>query len=160
MTAYRLVVTGQDEIVVTEEDVKARIGHRFAGGLATIEPYADWLLRDVVGSPPARDDLAHPLAAFLLATHGLGVDLGALFALFGTSAADGPLLGEWTVDVIEPLRVGQAYLVSGEVVGAVRKSGLRAGVFDVVTLAVTIADGDGRPHAIVRPAYVFPRRQR
>jgi len=145
--------------VVTEEDARARIGHLFPGGLATIEPYADWLLRDVVGSPPARDDLAHPLAAFLLATQGLGVDLDDLFALFGTSAADGPLLGEWTVDVIEPLRVGQAYLVSGEVAGAVRKRGSRAGVFDVVTIAVTIADGSGRPHAIVRPAYVFPRSQ-
>lgn len=145
--------------MVTEEDVRARIGHRFAGGLATIEPYADWLLRDVVGSPPAQDDLAHPLAAFLLATRGLGVDLADLFALFGASAADGPLLGEWSVDVIEPLRVGQAYLVSGQVVGAVRKRGSRVGVFDVVTIAVTIADRDGRSHAIVRPAYVFPRRE-
>ncbi len=144
---------------MTEEDVQARIGHRFPGGQATIEPYADWLLRDVVGSPPGEDDLAHPLAAFLLATHGLGVDLGELFALFGASAADGPLLGEWTVEVAEPLRVGQAYLVSGQVVGAVRKRGSRSGVFDVVTIAVTIADGDGRTHAIVHPAYVFPRRQ-
>jgi hypothetical protein len=145
--------------VVTEEEVKARIGHRFAGGTATIEPYADWLLRHLVGSPPARDDIAHPLGAFLLGTDGLGLDLEDLFALFGASAADGPLLGEWAVDVIEPLRVGQAYRVSGEVVGAVRKRGSRAGVFDIVTIAVTVADGDGRPHAVMRPAYVFPRRQ-
>lgn len=144
---------------MTEEEVKARVGYQFAGCPATIEPYADWLLRDVVGSPPAQDGLAHPLAAFLLAKEGLGVDLNELFALFGASAADGPMLGEWAVDVIEPLRVGQAYRVSGKVVGTARKHGSLAGVFDVVTVAVTVADGEGHIHAVIRPAYVFPRRQ-
>lgn len=148
----------QGSDVVSEGELAARVGHRFPGGLARVEPWVDWLMRDVVGSPPAEGGLAHPLAAFLLAKEGLGIGLEDLFALFGASALDGPMLGEWSADILEPLRIGRDYRVSGEVVSAVRKHGARTGVFDLVTVAVTLAGDDGRVHAVVRPAYVFPRR--
>lgn len=143
--------------MLTEQDLRARVGYRFPGGRVTIEPYADWLLRDVVGAPRAVGDLAHPAAAFLLATEGLGVGLEELFALFGASSTEGPMLGEWSVDVVQPLRVGHGYLASGEVTGAVRKRGSRVGIFDLVTVTVTLADDAGHAQAIVRPGYLFPR---
>ena len=118
----------------------------------------DLLVRDVVGAPPpSGDGIAHPTVAFLVAQGGLGVELGELFALFGTSAADGPMLGEWSVEFAEPLRVGAGYGVGGVVEVLRRASGARTGVFDVVTVRIELTGPDGRVHVTVRPSYVFPR---
>jgi len=145
-------------LMITERDLRSHAGERLPGGRVLIEPYADWLLRDVVRAPADPGGLAHPAAAFLLATEGLGIGLEELFARFGASSRDGPMLGEWAVDTLEPLRPGRAYQAAAEVTGAVRKSGSRAGIFDLVSVTVTLAAEDGRPHAVVRPVYVFPRR--
>lgn len=133
------------------------MGHRFPGGRAVVEPYVDLLVRDVVGAPPpSGDGIAHPTVAFLAAQGGLGVELGELFALFGASAADGPMLGEWSVEFAEPLRVGAGYAVTG-VVEARRRTTGRTGVFDLVTVRIELAGDDGRVHVTVRPTFVFPQ---
>ncbi|MBN9099849.1 MULTISPECIES: hypothetical protein [unclassified Pseudonocardia] len=135
---------------------EARVGHRFPGGRAVVEPYVDLLVRDVVGAPPpSGDGIAHPTVAFLAAQGGLGIELGELFALFGISADDGPMLGEWAAEFAEPLRVGAAYAVTG-VVEAQRRTSGRSGVLDLVTVRIELAGADGRVHATVRPTYVFP----
>lgn len=143
--------------MITEQELASHVGERLPGARVLIEPYADWLLRDVVRASASDTGLAHPAAAFLLATEGLGIRLEELFARFGASPQDGPMLGEWAVDMVEPLRPGRAYQATAEVTGAVRKSGHRAGIFDLVSVTVTLATAAGRPQAVVRPAFVFPR---
>jgi hypothetical protein len=143
---------------VREEDLRARVGHRFPGGTVRIEPYVDWLVRDMTGAPPPGDSgVTHPTVAFLAATEGLGVSLEEMFALFGASSDDGPLLGEWAVDVKEPLRAGVVYDVMAEVEDVRRRTG-SSGTFDVATLKIELTGPDWDVHAIVRPSYVFPRR--
>jgi hypothetical protein len=147
--------------MVTEQDLAARVGYRFPGGRYRIEAHVDWLLRDVLGAPQdAGSGLAHPTAAFLAAQGGIGMSIDDVFAVFGASAADGPMLGGWSAEVVEPLRVGADYRVRGSVTGAERKQGRRAGVFDLVTVAIDLLGDDGRVHATVCPTYVFPRRER
>jgi hypothetical protein len=141
-------------------DLAALVGHRFPGGRARVEPSVDRSLREVVVAPPAADDLAHPLAAFLVAQSGIGVGLDEVFALFGSSPADGPMLGEWSVEQIEPLRTGREYQVRATVRGAARKRGASTGVFDLVTVVIDLLGPDRRVHAVVSPTYVFPRRSR
>lgn len=144
--------------MIGEAELQARVGYRFPGGRTRIERYQDQLLRDVVGAPATDGDLAHPLAAFIAALAAYDSGLEKVFVLFGASSADGPMLGEWTLEVCEPLRVGREYSVAGRVVAAVRKHGTRTGVFDLVTVVIELAGDDGRSHAVVRPSYVFPRR--
>jgi hypothetical protein len=144
-----------------EDELVATIGHRFPGGRACIEPYVDWLLRDVVlADRSAGTDTGdlHPTAAFLAAQRGVGMELEEIFALFGAASADGPMLGEWAVDYARPLRAGVGYTVRAVVENAVRRRGARTGVFDVVTLLIELVGDDGAVHAAVRPSYVFPRR--
>lgn len=142
-----------------EEDLRAAVGHRFPGGRTRIEPYVDWLVRDMLGAPTAGDGLLHPTVAFLAATEGMGVGLEEVFAVFGSTSADGPMLGEWAVEFARPLRAGVVYDVTAEVESARRRSG-GSGVFDTATVLIELVGPDGAAHAAVRPTYVFPRRRR
>lgn len=147
--------------LVAQEQVAAVVGHRFPGGRARVEPYVDRLLRDVVGAPPAGPDgLAHPLMVFLAAQGGLGVELDEVFALFHATSADGPMLGEWSVRVHRPLRVGVECATRASVVDVVRKRGARTGAFDIATMLVELLGADGAVDAEVRTSFVFPRRER
>lgn len=141
-----------------EEDLRVHVGHRFPGGSVRIEPYVDWLVRDMTGAPPPDGTgVVHPTVAFLAATEGLGVGLEEVFALFGSSSGDGPLLGEWAVDVKQPLRAGVVYDVMAEVEDVRRRTG-NSGTFDLATVKMELTGPDWDVHAIVRPTYVFPRR--
>jgi hypothetical protein len=141
-----------------EDELAATVGRRLPGGRVRIEPYVDWLWRDAVGSAPTTDGLLHPTAAFLAAQGGIGLELEEIFAMFGSSSADGPMLGEWSVDFTRPLCVDLEYSVRGVVEAATRKRGARTGVFDLATVLVELIGPDGEVHAAVRPTYVFPRR--
>ena len=144
----------------TEDELSALVGFRLPGGRARIEPYLDWLLRDVLGAPQREpgDDSVHPAVAFLLAQGNVGLELEEVFALFGARSQDGPMLGEWSVEFGRPLRTGVDYDVTCRVERVQRKSGARTGVFDLATVEIGLDGPDGARHATVRPTYVFPRR--
>lgn len=147
--------------VVAEEQVRAVVGHRFPGGRARIEPHVDRLLRDVIGGPlPASDGFAHPLMVFLAAQEGIGLGLEEVFALLHTTLADAPLLGEWSVEVEWPLRVGAEYEVRAQVADVVRKHSAHAGTFDVVSLLIEVIGERDRVDAQVRTSFVLPRGDR
>jgi hypothetical protein len=137
------------------DKLHALAGHRFPGGSFVIAPYEDWLLRDAVLAPPAGDDLAHPLWAFVAPQRSMGITVDEVFTLCGSSAAAGPVLGESSIRVHEPLRVATPYAVTGGIVDAARKDG-RSGTFDVVRFTVT-AERDGVPACSLTNAFVFPR---
>lgn len=145
--------------MLNEADLQGLVGYRLPGGVARIQHYEDWLLRDALGAPPpAGDGMAHPTMVFLAAQANIGIELEELFALFGATSADGPMLGEWSVDCAEPLRLLTDYAVSCTVERVVRKEGKRTGVFDLVTVVIELTGPDDRVHATVRPTYVFPRK--
>jgi acyl dehydratase len=146
------------ERVIAEDELARTVGHRMPGGTARVEYYADWLLRDALGAPPPTDGLAHPTHAFLAAQGNVGLSLEEVFAVFGASSTDGPMLGEWEVEFAEPLRLGLDYTVTCVVESARRKTSARTGVFDLVTVRIELAGPDGRVHVTVRPTYVLPRR--
>lgn len=147
--------------MITEDELSALVGHRLPGGRVRIEPYVDWLLRDVVGAPQRApgEDTVHPAVAFLVAQGNVGLELEEVFALFGARSADGPMLGEWSGEFDRPLRVNLDYDVGCRVHSVARKRGARAGVFDLATVEIGLDGPDGERHATVRPTYVFPRRE-
>lgn len=143
----------------TEDELAALVGYEMPGGHALAEPYLDWLVRDAVGAPQrAPGDLAvHPAVAFGMAQGGVGLELEEVFALFGASSADGPMLGEWALRLHRPLRAGVRYAVTARVERTRRSRG-RSGVFDLVTPLIELAPEGGPVEVEVRPTYVFPRR--
>ena len=89
---------------------------------------------------------------------GMGLSVDELFALVGASADDGPMFGEATMELESQLEIGATYTVSGSIVDITRKEGRKAGVFDIVTFRLELADGDGRTAAVSTNSFIFPRR--
>lgn len=143
-----------DEMAVMEV-----VGHRFPGGRFTVTPFEHWLTCDAVGAEPTRDGVAHPMFVYYAALGGMGIDLDELFALVGATVDDGVMFGEATIDMATPMTVGATYDVRGTVTDIVRKSGRRAGVFDVVTFALEVVDESGGVVGTSTNSFVFPRRE-
>jgi hypothetical protein len=106
---------------------------------------------------PARLDAivggdTEPLWAFMVAMSGLGVSIEELFAMFGCTMADGPMLGEWAVEYSGAFEAGRSYRVRAEVLGVEEKTG-RSGRFDLVRARAIIEDA-----AVCQFTYVLPRR--
>jgi hypothetical protein len=135
------------------------VGYRFPGGRFTIAPYEHWLTCDAVLTEPTREGVAHPMYVYYAALGGMGISLDELFALVGATADDGVMFGEAAIEVARPLAVGATYDVRGEVTGAERKSGRRAGVFDIVTFALEVVDEHGGVCGTSTNSFVFPRRE-
>lgn len=142
----------------TPDELAALVGYRMPGGVAVAEPYLDWLVRDALGAPQRApgERAVHPAVAFGLAQGGVGLGLEEVFGLFGSSSADGPMLGEWSLALHRPLCAGVSYAVDARV-EAIRRTRGRSGVLDLVTTRIRLAP-DGGPVGIeVRPTFVFPR---
>ena len=143
---------------VALQELEALVGKPFPGGSYTIEPYRHWLFSDASGAPPTDEGVAHTMEVYYGALAGMGLSVDELFALVGASADDGPMFGEATMEVERPLEVGATYTVTGGIVGVTRKEGRKAGVFDIVTFRLELADADGAVAAVSTNSFIFPRR--
>jgi hypothetical protein len=151
-------------------------GRAFPGGSFLITAQEDTTMRGVVGAPPRAGDVAHPVWMFAGPQRAMGISIDDLFGWCGSSATEGPMLGETQLAMPEPLLIERRYAVTGGIVAATRKQGRRAGVFDIVTFELNVTAGDagagdagapgpggGDPAGGVtgwqcRTSFVFPRR--
>lgn len=140
------------------QELEALVGKPFPGGSYTIEPYRHWLFVDASGAVPGRAGVAHPMEVYYGALAGMGLTVDELFALVGASADDGPMFGEATMELERQLEIGATYSVSGSIVDITRKEGRKAGVFDIVTFRLELADERGSLAAVSTNSFIFPRR--
>ena len=108
-------------------DLERLAGHDFPGGSFTIAGYEDWLMRDVLGAERGDGVHAHPIWAFAAPQGAMGITIDGVFHLCGSSADEGPLLGDTKVELIASLLIDHPYAVSGGIVSAVRKDRSRRG---------------------------------
>jgi hypothetical protein len=145
-------------VPIPVEELEQLVGTSFPGGRYTIEPYRHWLTADAVGDAPTSSGTASPMQIYFGAMAGLGLTLDELFALVGSSAADGPMFGEAEIEQRRPLRIGETYDVRGGITGIVRKEGRRAGIFDILTFRLELVDSEGEVAGVATNSFVFPRR--
>jgi hypothetical protein len=147
--------------LITEEELDALVGTPFPGGTYTVEPYVNWLTCDCVLAPAlAAIGAAHPLLVYMAGQAGIGLSLAELFALCRASSEDGPMLGEWGMQLNRPLEVGAEYAVSGGITDVVRKTGKKTGVFDVIRFGIELRStiGSAEPDALLHSSFIYPRR--
>ena len=144
--------------MITVEALEGVVGTRFPGGRVTLESYEHWLACDAVEASALPRGGAHPMFGYYLALRGMGISLDDLFALVGATADSGVMFGEARLELIRPLSVGAEYEVSGEIESVERKEGRRAGVFDLVTFRLDVAD-DAGPVVVSTNTFVFPRAE-
>ena len=147
--------------MITEEELEALVGTPFPGGTYTVEPYTNWLTCDCVLAPElAASGAAHPLLVYMAAQAGIGLSLAELFTLCSATSEDGPMLGEWGMEVNRPIQVDAEYTVVGGIADVVRKTGNKTGVFDVVRFELELRStvDSAEPDAIVHSSFIYPRR--
>ena len=92
------------------QDVSSLVGYRFPGGAYHIAPHRHWLACDAIGADPraaAESGVAHPLFTYYAAIGGMGMSLAEFFELCGCGPdSDQPMLGETTLELEQPLRIG------------------------------------------------------
>jgi hypothetical protein len=128
---------------VSEDQLRALVGHRLPAGTATIERWENALLCDALGVFPPPDGLAHPAFLFHVPLRGVGLDVAGLLALGRPESEEAVRAGGYRWTLHRPLRVDTPYRVSGEVVAAERRRGRRAGPMDVVTFRFALSDDAG-----------------
>jgi acyl dehydratase len=147
--------------VITEDELRSLVGTRFPGGTFAPEPYFNWLTCDAVMAPELTGaKSAHPLIVYMATQAGMGLSLEQLFALCRSSSEDGPMLGEWGMEVHRPVRLGSRYTVSGGITGARRKTGKKTGVFDIIDFELEMRE-EADSHTVVavtRSSFIYPRR--
>lgn len=147
--------------MITEEELAGLVGTPFPGGTYTPAPYINWLTCDCVLAPELiASNAAHPLLVYMAGQAGLGLSLEQLFALCRGSSEDGPMLGEWGMEVNRPIQVGTEYTVGGGITGVLRKTGKKTGVFDIIEFALELRStvGSAEPDAVVHSSFIYPRR--
>ena len=123
-----------------------------------MEPYAGLAVPRRAVVPAVARGTAHPLYVYYAALGGMGVTLDELFALVDATADSGVMFGEAGIEQRRPMQQGQTYEVGGEILSIVRKSGKRAGTFDILAFRLDVSDADG----VVGTSYnsfVFPRKE-
>jgi hypothetical protein len=133
------------------------IGHAFPGGTATVPRWMNRLWADAVRAEDPTPHV-HPVLVYYAAVDGSGVSFQDIFDMMEGSAASGILFGSQSLEFREPIEVDRDYAVRGEVVDVVRKTGRKAGVFDLMTFRLTLTTPDDTaPVATSTSTFVFPR---
>jgi hypothetical protein len=111
----------------------------------------------VLGDPDA-DPSVDALWIFTSGLPGMGTDLVEVFASVGCSMTeDGPMLGGTEFELHRPIEVDTPYRASGRILGVQRKSGRRAGAFDLLRVRVELSDEHGEA-AAATTSYILPVR--
>jgi hypothetical protein len=111
----------------------------------------------VLGDPDA-DPSVDALWIFTSGLPGMGIDLVEVFASVGCSMTeDGPMLGGTEFEIHRPIALDVPYRATGRILGVERKTGRRAGAFDLMQVRVALSDEQGEA-AAATTTYVLPVR--
>ncbi|MCW2983866.1 MAG: hypothetical protein JWR63_1436 [Conexibacter sp.] len=130
--------------------------HPLASGTFTVTPVDDREFREAVCAPSA--DQAHPAWAYIATQRGIGIGVAELCALVDFDMADGPMLGSVRMEFAQPIELGRAYRVTGEVLGVDHKEGRRTGPFDILAFRERLLAEDGSEVASSTNTFILPRR--
>jgi hypothetical protein len=135
------------------------VGHRFPGATYTLPEWMCWLWSDTAQLKPDRQT-AHPALAYFVAMQGTGVSIQDIFDLMDAGVDDGVLFGECELIWNGEMKSGATYECTAEVVKVERKSGRRAGVFDLMAFQIQMREpGATEVVATCTNTFVFPRKE-
>ena len=142
---------------LTEAQLDALIGHRFAGGTYRIEHWENFLLTDCTGRAPLPDGLVHPIVLFHVPILGVGTSITELFELGGVSGPGSVGLEGYDWEYVRPLVEDTEYRMEGGIVSAHRTTNDDGRVVDKFAFEITLFDDADRLAARVTNRWVLRR---
>jgi hypothetical protein len=112
-----------------------------------------------IGVAPEPDGTAHPIYFFIATQVGMGQTVAGLCQVCEFNVEDGPMMAGSRVTFQRPLRTGQPYRVSGEIVSLVRKPSRKLGVMDMLEYTLRLSLPDGTPVLSTTNVWVLPRKE-
>ncbi|MFZ9966399.1 MAG: hypothetical protein ACO3IN_05310 [Steroidobacteraceae bacterium] len=131
-------------------------GHVLPGGHYLISPAEAAEIQHLALSP--REGV-HPAHATIISLRSLGVSIGGLCELCDFDLADGPFLGELSIEFHEDLQTDIDYRVSARIDGLTRHASRQLGLLDKLAFSVSIQRADGHPVSDLRYLWILPRGQ-
>lgn len=145
--------------MVSEEEMRALVGHEFPGGTYAIAHWENFLMTEATGRHPLPDGLAHPVHLFHVPIAGAGVSIADLFAL-GRAESDASVgIDYYDWEFLQPLYEDEVYSMTGGVTEYAREKTDGGGVVDAVTFSIELTRGDGEPVARVTFRWFFRRQE-
>jgi hypothetical protein len=142
---------------VSEDELRALVGHRFPGGEYCIAHWENFLLTEATGSDPLPDGLAHPAHLFHVPIAGAGTSIAELFAL-GQAASDASIsIDYYDWELFGPLREDEPYVVQGGITEYERSGGGERPIVDSLTFRIEMAREGGELAARVTFRWHFWR---
>lgn len=111
-----------------------------------------------VGAEPAGDGTAHPIYYYIATQVAMGKTVAGVCAACDFDVDDGPMMGSSGVRFATPLRVGESYKVTGEILSLIRKKSRKLGVMDVLTYRLRLHTLDGAQVLETDNVWVLPRK--
>lgn len=111
------------------------------------------------GIEPAADGTAHPIYYYIATQVAMGKTVAGICETCEFDLDDGPLMGSSGVSFAAPLRVGESYRVTGEILGLVRKKSKKLGVMDVLTYRLRLHTLNGAQVSQADNVWVLPRKE-
>ena len=141
---------------VSEERLRALVGHRFPGGEYRIEHWENFLFSEATGRAPPPDGIAHPAHLFHVPIAGAGTSIAELFEL-GHAESDASItIDYYDWEFLAPLREDARYVFTGGITEHERTEPAGATV-DSLTFAIDVANAAGEPVARSRFRWHFWR---
>lgn len=136
------------------------VGHRFPGGTTAVPAWMNHLWGDAVLAPQDPAPYVHPVLVYYAAVQGSGITFQDIFDVMGASEDSGIMVGEQRFEFAAPLEIDKTYDVEGSIIDVVRKTGRRAGTFDIATFELRVTEpGSQTPLAVSTTSFVFPRKE-
>lgn len=111
------------------------------------------------GVEPAPDGAAHPIYYYIATQVAMGKTVAGLCAACEFDVEDGPMMGSSGVRFSTPLKIGQPYRVTGEILSLVRKRSRKLGVMDVLTYRLRLHEAaSGAAVLETDNVWVLPRK--
>ncbi len=111
------------------------------------------------GVEPAADGSAHPIYYYIATQVAMGKTVAGVCEACEFDVEDGPMMGSSGVRWDAPLRVGESYKVTGEILSLVRKRSRKLGVMDVLTYRLRLHLLDGMQVLETDNVWVLPRKE-
>jgi hypothetical protein len=128
--------------MITEDELRALVGHRFPGGRYRVAHWENWLLTDCTGRDPLPNTLVHPIVLFHAPILGAGTSIAELFQLGHAAGAGSVGLEAYDWEYFVPLRENTEYRVDGGIVEAERTVTDAGAVVDRVAFQIDLRHED------------------
>ena len=129
--------------MVSEETIKALVGHEFPGGEYLIEHWENFLLTQCTGSKPMQNNVVHPAALFHVPISACNTTIAELYELGHADSAASIMIESYEWDMFHPLKEDVSYKGSGKITIAARCVGEGGNTYDRIQFLFELVDPEG-----------------